>query len=335
MATAGGDSSINAEEAVVVHTPTQLPVRRAVMIMVAIVVVTAVMWTMAGLTYNQYMPSQMSLLVISYTLGLRHALDADHVAAIDNVTRRFTQEDKSYLTVGTFFSLGHSTIVIIATVLVAALSSTISSLFNKYNAVSGSIGSIIAASFLLLIATINGVCMVLLVKDIRQERNRIRRQIEKRNVEMVEAHINNHSHGIGNGIHNGIDNGIDNSVEAGQPQLQLVDLSPADPSGEDSLVSDDKGDAMRWDKILENSGFLTRLFGQHLFTMIDRPWKMYYVGFLFGLGFDTATEVALLGIAALHAVSGTPSWLILFLPLLFTAGMVLVDTADGILMSGT
>jgi high-affinity nickel-transport protein len=91
---------------------------------------------------------------------------------------------------------------------------------------------------------------------------------------------------------------------------------------------------MQWEKILQNSGFLTRLLGQHLFTMIDRPWKMYYVGFLFGLGFDTATEIAFLGIAALQAVSGTPSWLILFLPLLFTVGMVVVDTADGILMSG-
>ena len=387
MAAAGSDPLINQDEVVIVHTPAQLPIRRAVIVMVAIVVATALIWLIAGLTYMQYMPSQLSLLVISYTLGLRHALDADHVAAIDNVTRRFTQEGKSYLTVGTYFSLGHSTIVMVATVLVAALSSTIAGMFNQYNTVSGSIGSIIAATFLFLIATINGVCMVLLVRDIRRERNRMLRQVQRRkglveggNAD-AEAEADEDVNNRLNRVNRKKDRG-DVELEAGLPQLplqlpqqpqqpqqpqhpqqpqtpqqpqqsqlpqspQLPQLPaapppegdplsrPSHPSHPSSISSDDDDEAaMRWDQLLENSGFLTRLFGQRLFALIDRPWKMYYVGFLFGLGFDTATEIAFLGIAALQAVSGTPSWLILFLPLLFTVGMVLIDTADGILMSG-
>ena len=225
---------------------------KASILLICIIAATIVIWIFSGVTYQQYMPQKISLLIIAWTLGLRHALDADHIAAIDNVTRRFTQDGHSYVAVGTFFSLGHSTIVVIATILIAAFSAAISTGFSQYHGVSGYIGSAISATFLFLIATINGTSMVLIARDLHKERNR------------AEAVVN----GGGGGANQEADGTMD------------------------------------WDKILENSGFFTRVFGKRLFRLIDAPWKMYFVGVLFGLGFDTATEVALLSIAALQAVTG-------------------------------
>ena len=229
---------------------------KASILLICIIAATIVIWIFSGVTYQQYMPQKISLLIIAWTLGLRHALDADHIAAIDNVTRRFTQDGHSYVAVGTFFSLGHSTIVVIATILIAAFSAAISTGFSQYHGVSGYIGSAISATFLFLIATINGTSMVLIARDLHKERNR------------AEAVVNSGGGGGGNQEADG---------------------------------------TMDWDKILENSGFFTRVFGKRLFRLIDAPWKMYFVGVLFGLGFDTATEVALLSIAALQAVTGEVS----------------------------
>jgi len=228
---------------------------KASILLICIISATILLWIFSGVTYQQYMPQKISLLIIAWTLGLRHALDADHIAAIDNVTRRFTQDGHSYVAVGTFFSLGHSTIVVIATILIAAFSTAISTGFNQYHGVSGYIGSAISATFLLLIAAINGTSMVLIARDLHKERNRA----------TAEAVVNDGGGNQGN--------------------------------------HEAKG-TMDWDKILENSGFFTRVFGKRLFRLIDAPWKMYFVGMLFGLGFDTATEVALLSIAALQAVTG-------------------------------
>lgn len=249
------------------HEP-DFPGRKAIFVIGALLVVNAVVWIIAALTYTKFMPNAVALLIVSYALGLRHALDADHIAAIDNVTRRLMQERLKPVTVGLFFSLGHSTIVIIATSLVAGLSSAIESKFDSYGEVSSIIGPSISAAFLLLIGTINGVSAYLIVRDIK------------------------------------------------------------------SIESQRADNTMDWNAILENSGFFSRVFGKRLFKVIDRPYKMYFVGFLFGLGFDTASEVALLGIAAIQAANGASVWLILLLPILFTCGMTLIDTTDGILMLG-
>ena len=244
------------------------PRKKAAIVIGTLITLNAIVWLVSGLIYARLVPQGVALLIVSYALGLRHALDADHIAAIDNVTRRLVQNGQKPVTVGLFFSLGHSTIVIIATMLVAALSTTIKSKFDRYSNVSSVIGPSISSGFLFLIGTINGVSAYLIVKDFKNIKN---------------------------------------------------------------LKSGDKVD---WEEILSNSGFFSRVFGKHLFRVIDAPYKMYFVGFLFGLGFDTATEVALLGIAALQALNGADVWLILFLPILFTCGMTLIDTTDGVLMLG-
>ncbi|KAJ3059912.1 hypothetical protein HDU98_004065 [Podochytrium sp. JEL0797] len=181
-------------------------------------------------------------------------MDADHIAAIDNVTRRLIQDGQQPVTVGTFFSLGHSTIVIIAT-------------YDDYNNVAGYVGTIISATFLILIGTLNGYSAWCTYKEMKRIKNQ-----------------------------------------------QVV--TPMD-----------------WQEILNNGGFFARLFGLRIFKLIDRPWKMYFVGFLFGLGFDTATEISVLAIS-ISAHQSSDSWYILFLPALFTVGMCLIDTMDGIMMSG-
>lgn len=222
-----------------------------------------VVWVISVITYTEYLPNGIALLIIAYTLGLRHALDADHIAAIDNVTRRMVQNGEFPTTVGLYFSLGHSTIVIAASIIVASLSSTILDVIDEYGS-TGTIGASISATFLLIICVINSVSIFLIVRGLKRMKT--------------------------------------------EPDIE-------------------------WQEILQNSGFFSRIFGDMLFKVIDKPWKMYIIGFLFGLGFDTATEVALLGIVALQT-STASGWLILFFPLLFTCGMTLVDTLDGMLMLG-
>lgn len=270
LETDGDDVALDINNNELVDSETNFPVKKALAVIGLIVIVNIVAWIAAGIVYKQYMPNAVALLVVAYTLGLRHALDADHIAAIDNVTRRLVQEKQKPVTVGFFFALGHSTIVIIATMLVAAVSSSIQANFESYREISGIIGGSISAAFLLLIGTINCVSVYMITKDLKAMRNKKRNDNEE------------------------------------------VD----------------------WEKLLDNAGFFSRVFGKHLFRVINAPYKMYFIGFLFGLGFDTASEVALLGIAALQAVNGTHTWLILFLPILFTCGMTLLDTTDGILMLG-
>jgi high-affinity nickel-transport protein len=270
LETDGNDVALDVNNNEIDDEETKFPVKKALAVIGLIVIVNIVAWITAGIVYKQYMPNAVALLVVAYTLGLRHALDADHIAAIDNVTRRLVQSKQKPVTVGFFFALGHSTIVIIATMLVAAVSSSIQANFESYGEISGIIGGSISAAFLLLIGIINGVSVYMITRDLKAMRNKKRNDNEK------------------------------------------VD----------------------WEKMLDNAGFFSRVFGKHLFRVINAPYKMYFVGFLFGLGFDTASEVALLGIAALQAVNGTHTWLILFLPILFTCGMTLLDTTDGILMLG-
>jgi nickel/cobalt transporter (NiCoT) family protein len=204
---------------------------------------------------------------LAYTFGLRHALDADHISAIDNVTRKLMQTGQRPLLVGFFFSLGHSTIVVLLSVGIALTAARIQSHFPELQRVGGLIGTAVSALFLLLIALIN----LLVLRGVVQTFSHVRR---------------------------------------GHP-LDDQDL----------------------DAPLNPLGIMGRIF-RPVLRLVDRSWKMYGVGFLFGLGFDTATEVGLLGISAAAATQGLPIWAILLFPLLFTAGMCLVDTADGILMLG-
>jgi high-affinity nickel-transport protein len=177
------------------------------------------------------------------------------------------QEKKRPVTVGFFFSLGHSTVVVLASLAVAVTTSAMQGRFDHYKEIGGVIGTMVSSLFLFAIALMN---LIILKSIYRAWRN----------------------------VKNG-----------------------------GRYVDDD------FDLLLANRGFFARLF-RPLFRMITRSWHMYPLGFLFGLGFDTATEIALLGIAAAQASQGLSPWAIMVFPVLFSAGMSLIDTLDGHLMLG-
>jgi high-affinity nickel-transport protein len=203
---------------------------------------------------------------LAYSFGLRHAVDADHIAAIDNVTRKLMQEGKRPVSVGFFFSLGHSTIVLGASLIVYLTASAVEQQLDAAKDLGGVVGTSISAFFLIAVALINLVIL----------------------------------------------RGVWRSFQEVRKTGRYTDQSP---------------DALR------GGGILARLF-RPLFRLLSRPWHMYPIGFLFGLGFDTATEVALLGISAAAAAKGLSVGAMTVFPVLFTAGMTLVDTTDGILMVG-
>ncbi|SAL74729.1 high affinity nickel transporter [Caballeronia choica] len=223
-------------------------------------------WLWALTAFRQH-PVLLGTALLAYGFGLRHAVDADHIAAIDNATRKLMHEKKRPVSVGFFFSLGHSTVVVLASVGVAVATSAMQRRFDYFREVGGVIGTCVSALFLLAIALMNLIIL---------------RSIYKawRNVK---------------------DGGV--------------------------YVDDD------FDLLLADRGFFARLF-RPLFRLITRSWHMFPLGFLFGLGFDTATEIALLGIAATQASQGLSPWSIMVFPVLFSAGMSLVDTLDGHLMLG-
>jgi len=223
-------------------------------------------WAWAFAAFHDH-PVLLGTALLAYGFGLRHAVDADHIAAIDNVTRKLMQEGSRPIAVGFFFSLGHSTIVVLASAAVAATATALKDRFDAFKDVGGIIGTLVSALFLLLIAAMNLVILIQVYRTFRR-------------------------------------------VKAGGTYVE-EDL----------------------DMLLAGRGLLARLF-RPLFGLIGRSWHMYPLGFLFGLGFDTATEVALLVISATEASQGLPIWSILVFPALFTAGMSLADTTDGILMLG-
>jgi len=212
-------------------------------------------------------PVLLGTALLAYTFGLRHAVDADHIAAIDNVTRKLMQEGERPLAVGFFFSLGHSTVVIIASAAIALATGALEDRLAFFKSVGGVIGTLVSASFLFLVAAAN----LLILRSVYLSFREVRR------------------------------------------------------SGRY-----DEGDLNR---LLERRGLLSRFF-RPLFRLVSRSWHMYPLGLLFGLGFDTATEIGLLGISAAQASKGLPIWSIMVFPALFTAGMSLVDTTDGVLMLG-
>ena len=212
-------------------------------------------------------PTLIGLVLLAYGLGLRHAVDADHIAAIDNTTRKLMQEGKRPVAVGFFFSLGHSTIVILLSILIALSASFVTKNLPSLQALGSIIGTAVSSFFLLMIGIINLVTLI----DIFKIWSRVTRG-KISNEKEIHEHLN-------------------------------------------------------------TKGFLARLFMPFL-RAVSNSWNMYFVGFLFGLGFDTASEVGLLSLSAATAAKGTSLWAILLLPFAFTAGMSLIDTLDGILMLG-
>jgi len=212
-------------------------------------------------------PVMLGTALLAYGFGLRHAVDADHIAAIDNVTRKLMQDGKQPIAVGFFFALGHSSVVVVASVAIAVTAGALQSRYPGIVAAGGVIGTVVSALFLFAIATINIVVMVGVCRLLR----RVGRGGYYREHELYE--------------------------------------------------------------FLARRGIIGRLF-RWLFLLISRSWHMYPLGLLFGLAFDTATEIGLLGISAAEAVTGLLLWSILVFPALFAAGMVIVDTTNGILMLG-
>jgi high-affinity nickel-transport protein len=223
-------------------------------------------WLCALTAFHGY-PLLLGTTLLAYTFGLRHAVDADHIAAIDNVTRKLMQQGQRPVGVGFFFSLGHSTVVVGLSVAIALTSVELKDHFDSLQNVGGIVGTAVSAFFLLAIAVVNLVVLASVYRTFRKVKN-------------GGAYI------------------------------------------EEDL-----------DLILSQRGFFGRIF-RRLFRLIGQSWHMYPLGFLFGLGFDTATEVGVLGISAAEASKGLPICSILIFPTLFTAGMALVDSTDSVLMLG-
>lgn len=214
------------------------------------IVLLALVIVMAGWILN-FAPGLLSYALIALTLGVRHGLDADHIVAIDNITRKLAVEKKPSITTGLYFALGHSTVVFILTVILILGVMNSHVLYSKLSTFGNQIGGLISISFLCMTMVIN----LLAFKNIR------------------------HS-----------------------PQIN-------------------------------NPNFIFKLANKYLFNLIDRPHKMFFVGFLFGLGFDTATEIGLLALAAASILNGINPGLILLLPVIFACGMIFTDTLNSVFMS--
>ncbi len=245
--------------------------RRATMMMVVIATLHLVGF---GIFILFVLPSHykglgIGIAATAYTLGLRHAFDADHISAIDNTTRKLMNEGKRPLSIGFWFSLGHSTIVVaIGVGIVVAEKAVYGAVSNSHSHLErfgGVFGTVVSASFLYLIALLNLVILAGIV--------RVFRSMRRGNYDEAEL-----------------------------------------------------------ERQLQSRGLMYRFFGRWM-RSINREWQMYPVGVVFGMGFDTATEVALLATTALLASQSIPWYAILCLPILFTAGMAMMDTLDGVFMN--
>ena len=230
-----------------------------------LIVLNAGAWLWAFVSFHDQ-SALLGVALVVYGLGLRHAVDADHIAAIDNVTRKLMQIGQRPVTVGFFFALGHSTVVIIACAAVATAAALLDS-FAVFQSIGGLVGTLVSALFLFAIALMNIFILAALCKTYRR-------------------------------------------IRAGGAY------------GEQDL-----------DLLLNSRGLLVRIF-RPAFLLVTRSWHMFPLGLLFGLGFDTATEVAVFGMSAAQAAKGVSFEAILVFPFLFAAGMSLVDTTDGVMMLG-
>lgn len=217
-------------------------------------------WIWAFFSFN-HSSSLMGACLLAWCYGLRHAVDADHIAAIDNVTRKMMQQGKKPCSVGAWFSLGHSTIVVLATIAIAA--TACDQQMDWFHETGGMVGTLVSAVFLSIMALVN----LVILKSVWNNFNRLKKG-EK---------ITNNSN------------------------------------------------------TLQQSGIIFWIF-KKTSRFVSKSWHMYLIGFLFGIGFDTATEIGVLGISAVSASSGMSVWSILIFPALFTCGMALIDTLDNIIM---
>jgi high-affinity nickel-transport protein len=220
-------------------------------------------WALIVFRHNSTL---MGVALLIYGLGMRHAVDADHIAAIDNVTRRLIQDNRRSVTVGFYFALGHSAVVFLVAIAVVSMTTMLGRI-RRFQEFGGTFSTIVSAAFLLAIALVNLVVFVSIYRTYRRVRL--------------------------DGVY----------VES---DLELI---------------------------LARQGFLVRLF-RPLFRLVNRSWHMLLLGILFGLGFDTATEIAMFGVSASQASRGLPLIGIAVFPVLFAAGMSLIDTTDGVMMLG-
>jgi high-affinity nickel-transport protein len=240
------------------------PIGKIASIYGVLAVVNLAAWAWALIAFRDY-PVLLGTAFLAYGFGLRHAVDADHIAAIDNVTRKLMQEGKRPVTAGFYFSLGHSTVVLLATTAIAVAASALQHRFAAFKAVGAIVGTSVSALFLFAIAIVNVVVLAAIYRTF---------QAVRRGERLIEADLN---------------------------------------------------------VFLARRGIVGRLL-RPLFRLIGKSWHMYPLGFLFGLGFETASEVGLLGVAAAEAAHGLSPWSILVFPALFAAAMSLIDTTDSVLM---
>jgi high-affinity nickel-transport protein len=231
-----------------------------------LIAVNLLVWGCAFVLFDGH-PALLGMALLAYGFGLRHGVDADHIAAIDNVTRKLMHQGQRPIAVGCFFALGHSSVVVVAATIIAVSATTLQHQYPGLVAVGGAFGTALSATFLCAIAIVNAAVLIAVYRLLRRVK---------------------------------------------------------------------RGDTYRADEVetfLARRGLLGRVL-RRFFRLISRSWHMYPLGLLFGLGFDTASEIGLLGIAASEAAKGLPIGSVLVFPALFTAGMSLVDTSDGVLMLG-
>jgi nickel/cobalt transporter (NiCoT) family protein len=216
--------------------------------------------------YSRHNVALAGLGTLAYTFGLRHAFDADHIAAIDNTTRSFLQQGRRSMGVGFFFSLGHSTIVFALAVGLGVAAKAVNAEIPTFQAYGGTIGTSVSGVFLLAIGLLNLIVLLDIVRIFRDMKT--------------------------------------GSYDRERLEQRLLDR-----------------------------GFMSRFFIGRFARMVRKSWHMYPLGLLFGLGFDTATEVGLLALAAGVATNHVPFLAVMSLPMLFAAGMSLMDTIDGAFMS--
>ena len=231
--------------------------------MVVLAAANGLVWAWTWSTFRDS-SGLLATALLAYGLGLRHAVDADHIAAIDNATRKMMESGKRPVTLGMFFSLGHSAVVFGLTLVVVATTATFTSVLEPFRAFASGAGSVLSSLFLAIIAAANLVTLVSLVRTFKRVR------------------------------------------DAGGPVEHLH--APA-----------------------VRGGLMARILAP-LSRCVTRSWHMFFFGLLFGLGFETATEVSLLGLSAGEMVNGLSPWSILLFPVLFAAGMSLLDAADGAVM---
>lgn len=232
---------------------------RAAALLAALVVANLAAWGWAAAVFHAN-ASLMAASLLAWCYGLRHAVDADHIAAIDAVTRKMMQQGRRPCGVGAWFSLGHSTVVALASLAIAVAAVAAQREMADFHALGGAIGTAVSAAFLLAMALVN----LAILRGVWRSFRRLKR-------------------------------------------------------GEAPLDDAPIGGPIGW--LLRGA-----------FRLVNRSWQMYLVGLLFGLGFDTATEIGVLGLSAASASSGMSIWSIMIFPALFTSGMALVDTLDNLLM---